>query len=253
MPWALAGLSSFQPKLRINVARRDFEHTGRVIKKTRRGQSVLEYDMLQAKFWLPLEAASLDDDLVEPDAAAPPTEEAAAGDGVPASGEAKEEAKEEANADAKEEAKEDAKEEAKEDTKEKAKEPEPAKEEAAGGDAKQADGGEQAAENTEAASSKKTRVSARVGGALLPCLQPHMCLVCGTTVGGRGWCGYTGCCPKLSRACPPHARTHARAYPFLPFVVSRRPAPTSATPRRPALSTSSSAPRPRLVSGRSPS
>jgi len=79
VPWALADLSGFQPTLEITVPRKDFEHTGRTMSKTKRGVEKREFDMLGMKFWLPLTTAEPDlDD--EADASPDPAAAAAAAD-----------------------------------------------------------------------------------------------------------------------------------------------------------------------------
>lgn len=76
VPWGLADLSRFQPTLEITIPRKDFEHTGRAMSKTKRGVEKREFDMLGVKFWVPktsLEDIDLDDDADAADAAATST------------------------------------------------------------------------------------------------------------------------------------------------------------------------------------
>lgn len=87
VPWPLARLSSFPPTLDITVPRRDFDHTGRVQVKTKRGKSTTEYDMLQMKFWLPMPTeapfADADENDVEGEAGKPADASTDAEDGQP--------------------------------------------------------------------------------------------------------------------------------------------------------------------------
>jgi len=75
VPWGLADLSRFQPTLAVTIPRKDFEHTGRAMSKTKRGVEKREFDMLGIKFWLPLTSSEPDMDVEDE---APP--QAAAGE-----------------------------------------------------------------------------------------------------------------------------------------------------------------------------
>lgn len=63
VPWRIASLSSFRPLLSFHVQRNRLDHTGRVMNKTKRGQSYTEFDMLEIKLLLP--AVEDDTELLE--------------------------------------------------------------------------------------------------------------------------------------------------------------------------------------------
>lgn len=70
VPWKLASSTMFAPKIRISVPRSDIEHSSRHLTRVKMGESIKDYDLLMIKFWMPLSASTLDDDLA-PDAEPP--------------------------------------------------------------------------------------------------------------------------------------------------------------------------------------
>lgn len=63
VPWNIPALSQFAPTISFAIKRSELEHTGRVIQRTKQGNTVRDYDLLQLKFWLPkVEPLSFDDE-----------------------------------------------------------------------------------------------------------------------------------------------------------------------------------------------